>query len=66
MKDVATTLQMATVRTLFVDIALPGIEVFESPPQNYRMRCAVNSLILFGQAWNEQSSASQCPDAAGC
>ena len=33
--------QVAVVRKLFADIPLPEIEVFESPPEHYRMRCAV-------------------------
>jgi hypothetical protein len=32
--------QVAVVRKLFANIPLPEIEVFESPPENYRMRCA--------------------------
>ncbi len=31
--------QVARVRSLFGDIPLPDIEVFESPPEHYRMRC---------------------------
>ncbi len=37
--DTQQLAQVARVRSLFGDIPLPEIEVFESPPEHYRMRC---------------------------